>query len=310
MKPRIIRPKSHEEWLKAREDGIGASEVAGILGLSKYDTPFSLWLKKTKQTQPEPENEAMLMGHLLEDAVAKRWEIETGEKVIKASAADIIYVHPEHDFMRATPDRIVRGRKKLLECKTTAFDVDPNDPPVYWIAQVVYQMYVTGIHQADLAWLVNGRAFGYAHIDYDEEFAEFIAEKVKEFWNENVLGGKEPDAIDVSDLAIKVPKSTPEKSVTADESALDQIAVLREKKAMYDALGDEITDLQNSLKMFMEDSEALLDSDGNILLTWKSGKDKTSFDSKRFAEENPDMYEKYCKTVPGSRSFLLKKPKA
>ena len=54
----------------------------------------------------------------------------------------------------------------------------------------------------------------------------------------------------------------------------------------------------------------LLDTDGNILLTWKSGKDKTSFDSKRFAEENPDLYEKYCKTVPGARSFLLKKPKA
>lgn len=310
MKPRIIRPSSHEEWLKAREEGIGASEVGAILGLSKYDTPFSIWLKKTKQVEPEPENEAMLMGHLLENAVAQRWEIETGEKVIKASAADIIYVHPEFPYMRVTPDRIVKGRKKLLECKTTAMDISEDNPPVYWIAQVIFQMYVTGIHQADLAWLVNGRHFGYTHIDYDEEFAEFIAAKVTEFWNENVLGGKEPDAISVEDLAVKVPKSTPEKSVTADESALDQINVLREKKAMYEALGDEITDLQNSLKMFMEDSEALLDADGTVLLTWKSGKDKTSFDSKRFAEENPDLYEKYCKTVPGARSFLLKKPKA
>ena len=310
MKPIIIRPKSHEEWLQSRKEGIGASEVGAILGLSKFDTPFSIWLKKTGQVEPEPENEAMLMGHLLEDAVAKRWEIETGQKVIKASAADVIYVHPEFPYMRVTPDRIAKGRKKILECKTTAIDVNEDNLPIYWVAQVTFQMYVTGIHQADLAWLVNGRHFGYANIPYDEEFAEYIASKVTEFWNENVLGGKEPDAISVEDLAVKVPKSTPEKSVTADESALDQIAVLREKKAMYDALGDEIADLQNSLKLFMEDSEALLDEDGTVLLTWKSGKDKTTFDSKRFAEENPDLYDRYCKTVPGARSFLLKKPKA
>jgi len=61
--------------------------------------------------------------------------------------------------------------------------------------------------------------------------------------------------------------------------------------------------------MYMSDSEAIVDGNGTVLLTWKSGKDKTSFDSKRFAEENPDLYDKYCKTVPGSRSFLLKKIK-
>ena len=309
MKPRIIRPSSHEEWLKAREEGIGASEVAAILGISPWETPFSLYLKKTHQAPPTEENDAMRRGHYLEDAVVQWWMHETGEQVIKASAADIIYVHPEFPYMRVTPDRIVKGRKKILEVKSTAIQMGETIPD-YYLAQVTYQMYVTGIHQAELIYIQGGLTFGRFIVDYDEEFAEFIAAKVTEFWNENVLGGKEPDAICVEDLAVKVPKSTPEKSVTADESALDQIAVLREKKAMYEALGDEITDLQNSLKMFMEDSEALLDTDGNILLTWKSGKDKTSFDSKRFAEENPDLYEKYCKTVPGARSFLLKKPKA
>lgn len=309
MKPIIIRPKSHEEWLKAREEGIGASEVAAVLGVSPWETPFSLYLKKTHQVPPTEENDAMRRGHYLEDAVVQWWMHETGEQVIKASAADIIYVHPEFPYMRVTPDRIVKGRKKILEVKSTAIQMGETIPD-YYLAQVTYQMYVTGIHQAELIYIQGGLTFGRFIVDYDEEFAEFIAAKVTEFWNENVLGGKEPDAICVEDLAVKVPKSTPEKSVTADESALDQIAVLREKKAMYEALGDEITDLQNSLKMFMEDSEALLDTDGNILLTWKSGKDKTSFDSKRFAEENPDLYEKYCKTVPGARSFLLKKPKA
>lgn len=309
MKPRIIKPKDHAEWLRLRSCGIGASEVGTILGLSPFETPFSLFLKKTGQVPPEQENEAMLMGHLLEPVVATRWEMATGQKVIKASAADIIYVHPEYPYMRVTPDRITRGRKKIVECKTTVTNIDKDNLPPHWVAQVIYQQYVTGIHDADLAWLVSGRGFDYATIPYDEEFAEFIAKKVTEFWNENVLGGKEPDAIDVADLAIKVPKSTPEKSIEADDKALEQIAEIREKKAMYEAIGKEIDELTDSLKMYMTDSEALLDETGNILVTWKSGKDKTSFDSKTFAAENPDLYAKYCKSVPGARSFLIKKPK-
>ena len=308
MKPYILRPKTHDEWLKMRGAGIGASEVAAVIGISPWETPFSLWLKKTGQVPPTEENDAMRRGYYLEDAVVQWWMHETGEQVIKASAADIIYVHPEHPYMLVTPDRIVKGRKKILEVKSTAVNMGDSIPD-YYLAQVTYQMYVTGIHNAELIYIQGGLTFGRFIVDYDEEFANLIAERVTEFWTENVLGGKEPDAISVSDLAVKIPKSTPEKAIEADERAIDQLNVLREKKAMYDALGDEIADLQDSLKMFMEDSEALLDADGNVLVTWKSAKDKTSFDSKKFASENPELYEKYCKTVPGSRSFLLKKIK-
>ncbi len=307
-RPIILKPKSHEEWLKMREDGIGASEVAAILGLSPWETPFSLYLKKTHQVPPTEENDAMRRGHYLEDAVVQWWMHETGEQVIKASAADIIYVHPEHPYMRVTPDRVVKGRKKILEVKSTAIQMGETIPD-YYLAQVMYQMYVTGIHQAELIYIQGGLTFGRFIVEYDEEFAEFIAGRVTEFWNESVLGGKEPDAISVADLAVKIPRSTPEKSIEADADAIDQINVLREKKAIYDALADEIAELQNSPKMFMSDSEAIVDENGTVLLTWKSGKDKTSFDSKRFAEENPDLYERYCKSVPGSRSFLLKKLK-
>lgn len=308
MKPIIIKPKSHDEWLKAREAGIGASEVAAILGLSPWETPFSLWLKKTHQVPPTEETDAMRRGHYLEDAVVQWWMHETGEQVIKASAADIIYVHPEHPYMRVTPDRIVKGRKKILEVKSTAISMGESIPD-YYLAQVTYQMYVTGIHQAELIYIQGGLTFGRFIVEYDEAFANFIASEVQKFWIENVLGGKEPDAINVSDLAVKVPKSTPEKSIRADDTATAQIAEIREKKAQYEALGKEIETLQDSLKMYMTDSEAILDETGAVLITWKSGKDKTSFDSKTFATENPELYAKYCKTVPGARTFIIKKQK-
>lgn len=267
MKARIIRPKDHAEWLAEREKGIGASEVGAILGLSPFDTPFSLWLKKTGQVPPEPENEAMRLGHLLEPIVVQLWEAETGEKAIKASAADIIYVHPEHDYMRATPDRIIRGRKKLLECKTTVMAVDADDPPVYWLAQVQYQMYVTGIHDADLAWLVSGRYFGFARIEYDEQFAAFIAAKVSEFWNECVVGGKQPEPISVADFSLK--GSDPGSLIEADDEALAQILALRETNIALSAREADAEAYKDSIKLYMGEKESLT-HEGQVLATWKT----------------------------------------
>ena len=268
MKARVIRPASHEEWLKEREYGIGASEVGAILGLSPFETPFSLWLKKTKQVEPDPENQAMKMGHLLEPVVAQLWEEATGEKVIKASAADIIYVHPEYDFMRATPDRVVRGRKKLLECKTTVTEVDGDDIFPHWLAQCQFQMYVTGIHDVDLAWLVKGRYFGYINVPYDPEFAEFIAERVKEFWNDCVVGGKEPDLISVNDFAMK--GSDPGTTIDADEETLSHIisaVKLNADISVAEAARDAHKD---AVKLYMGESETLT-VNGKAIATWKTG---------------------------------------
>lgn len=280
MKPRIIRPATHEEWLKEREYGIGASEVGAILGLSPFETPFSLWLKKTKQVEREPENQAMKMGHLLEPVVSQLWEEATGQKVIKASAADIIYVHPEHDFMRATPDRIVRGRKKLLEIKTTVTGIDPEDLPTHWVAQVIYQQYVTGIHDADLAYLVQGRYFGYVNIPYDEEFANFIAERVAAFWNENVLADKEPDAISVDDFAFK--GSEPGKTVEADDKALNELLSLYKLNVTLNKDEADANGLKDALKLYMGDAESIVHEDA-ILATWKTGSRGRTF---RLKERN------------------------
>ena len=38
---------THEEWLQQRQTGIGSSEASIILGLSNYESPYSLWEIKT-----------------------------------------------------------------------------------------------------------------------------------------------------------------------------------------------------------------------------------------------------------------------
>lgn len=291
-RPIIIKPKDRAEWLEVRKSGIGASEVASVIGISPWDTPFSLWLKKTGQIPPAEENQAMRLGHLLEPVVATLWEEETGGKVVKASAADIIYQDAEKPWRRVTPDRIAyrisawsgKKEKTLVEIKTTATGFDADTIPDNYLAQCQYQMLVTGIHNCDLAWLTAGRYFDTARIEYDPEFAEWLGAEVDKFYNECVVGGREPDLISVADFVFK--GSTPETTITADEDALKDIEALREVNASINELEEKQDELKECLQLFMGQNEGLVSPDGTLLATWKSGKrGRTFLLKKQKAEE-------------------------
>ena len=42
----VVRPENLQGWLRERTKGIGASELASILGLNKYCTPLQYFTKK------------------------------------------------------------------------------------------------------------------------------------------------------------------------------------------------------------------------------------------------------------------------
>ena len=64
---------SREEWLMRRRKTIGGSDAAGIVGLSRWASPFSVWADKTGRAAEKEDTEAMRQGRDLEDYVARRW---------------------------------------------------------------------------------------------------------------------------------------------------------------------------------------------------------------------------------------------
>ncbi len=72
---------THDEWLLDRRKGIGGSDVATILGLNKWKSPYQLWLEKTSQIDLEhTESEPAYWGNVLEEVVAKEFQERTGKK--------------------------------------------------------------------------------------------------------------------------------------------------------------------------------------------------------------------------------------
>ena len=67
------RSMSRQAWLAERRKTIGGSDAAGIVGLSRYATPYTVWADKTGRLPEQEDNEAMRQGRDLEEYVAKRW---------------------------------------------------------------------------------------------------------------------------------------------------------------------------------------------------------------------------------------------
>ena len=304
---------NREAWLEARKQGIGASDVGTILGVNPYETPLQLWRKKMGIDAPTAENNAMLMGHLLEDAVAQRWALETGKSIIANSKDDFMFVDADKSYLRVSPDRTYwldntsknDDNKGILECKTTQRDIDADTIPQSWFCQVQMNLGVANYQHGSLAWLKMGRDFGYRDIEFDPEFFAWMVEEVDKFWVDNIMGKKAPDPINVTDILVTYPSHVSDKSKEADEYLVSLCGQLKEIKSQIKDLEQSQKDLEDAIKFNMEDAEKLMYK-GSVLATWKSPKPSAKFNLQRFKEEEKALYNSYLQECEGARRFLIK----
>ena len=162
---------SKEEWLRYRKLGIGGSDVAAILGISKWMSEIELWLTKTNQTNELPiENEAMEWGTIMEPIIRNHFVKVTGKKVIELKA---MLQHPQYPFMLADVDGITvddNGNPSIVEIKT-ASEYKRSEweqgVPTYYEMQVRHYLAVTGLKKAYVAVLIGGNSFKIYEVDVD-----------------------------------------------------------------------------------------------------------------------------------------------
>lgn len=312
MATTIIRPTNREEWLTHRQEGIGSSEVATILGLNPWETPYQLWRRKKGLDAPKEETFAMKAGHYLEDAVSMFWHDETGRNIIKRSAIDWLILNADKPYMRVSPDRTYwlsdsrkNSDKGILECKTTQMTIDEEDLPKHWFCQLQYQLGVAELEQGSLAWLCSGRQFGYKDIALVPDFFQWIEEEVTKFWVDNIQGNIEPDATSVADVLLKYNRHTDGKIIeVADDiyTAVNDLKALKEQIAQLD---EQKESLEEKIKLGFGDAEAI-SYGGQTIATWKAPKPSEKFDAKAFAKAHPDLAKEFTAPYQGARRFLIK----
>ncbi|MFZ2529631.1 MAG: YqaJ viral recombinase family protein [Rhodococcus sp. (in: high G+C Gram-positive bacteria)] len=195
-----LKPGS-AEWLST----ITASKISAILGISRFQSQFSLWHQMAGNVEPtqisESTQEMFDMGHAAELAARHFWLLRNPGW--RASQGEVQYVRDDLGFPAvATIDRRAsRGRaRRIVEVKAPRSLEDFGDDgsgeiPADHAAQITWQMFVSGIHDADLvAWPVYGPPKIY-HVEWDQDLADLILQHVC-LWVASLSAGTPPELDD------------------------------------------------------------------------------------------------------------------
>lgn len=316
MSYRILNNLTHEQWLEERKKGIGGSEAGAVMGVSKYDTPLQLYRKKLGLDPPEPENEAMRLGHELEPKVVEAFARVTGNIIDQSTVGDWIAVSDEAECLRVSPDRMywpegtpteqqTPENWEYFEAKTTRNKVDPKNPPLSWLCQVHYVMGVCGLKRGALGWMntVTGD-FDFIYVEKNSAFWQTLKGSLLEFW-QGLQNRIPPAAIKAVDELLLNPKSEKGKTLVANSDDIKLHDRWKEIDEEVKNLLAEKENLEAKLKARLQNAEALTVNGANGLpqniVTWKTGK-KTVFDEEKLKSELPEVFRKYV-TIFDKKSF-------
>lgn len=104
----LLPPDADEQtWLDARRQGpdgyrIGASEIAAVLSLSPWSSPFSLWWQKYHGWQTT-QTRSQRWGHKLEAVVGEVFA-EDHPDLLLCRAGAALWQHPDHPLAVCSPD--------------------------------------------------------------------------------------------------------------------------------------------------------------------------------------------------------------
>ena len=302
---------NNDEWLEYRKGGIGGSDSASILGISKWRTQLELYYDKIGESSTEEIDEQREyifdFGHAMEEFVAVYYQ-KVFERKFKDSlelkfslhyGEDIriekcrvyrdtwMYESPEYPFMRADLDfkvdltlssgQVVTG---IFECKTTSpFSIKDSwesGPPKYYECQTRHYMAVMDVPFAIIACAADNNANNYySHVIFrDNDKEKVLIEAEKEFWW-SVKNRIPPYEMGVDNTKTILGHCNIDPNSKAKSVPEDNGAFVKNKIAEIQAYQENIAALKSSIKS-LEEKENILKSD---LLTYMMSNDKITFET-------------------------------
>lgn len=286
-----------EQQLADRNKGIGGSDAAAVCGLSKYKTPYQLFLEKTGDNVNQINNDYVYWGNTLEDVVANEYEKRTGKKL--TTTTQTIF-SKEHPFMCANVDRLIVDDNAILECKTSSSymrnqwgEPGTDQVPTHYLLQCAHYAIVLNAAYVDLAVLIDSHDYRIYRYERNQALEEKLIEHEKKFWFDHVLKNVPPLPINNQD-AVKLWNSSVSGMVTANSIIQQKIAELKEVKDQTKQLEEKKSQIELLIKQYLRNDDTLVDSFGAKIATWKSY-EMARLDAEALKKEAPDIYKKFVK---------------
>ena len=181
------------EWARV----MTASKVPAVLGLSPWESPRTMWLKMRGELSDDGSNaEAKSRGHYLEAGVIAWWlDRHPDAQGLERAPHRTRGTHRIRGaWAAATPDVEVaddgHGNHAVVEAKTAANDDDWGTPgtdeaPAYYVAQCMWQLWVTGAQIAYIPVLFGRPRLGFEEyvIQRDDALIDAIVARCRAFYD-------------------------------------------------------------------------------------------------------------------------------
>ena len=206
--PRFGPEAYSDEWWRMRANCFGASEAAAVCGVSRWDQPLGVYAKKSgsiNEAKGDQDNEAFERGHRFEPTTLKWYHDKLGGSMVRPP----LLIHPEHDFMVATPDALWAQTEIgslpwsynldyiPVDAKTTLHKGDfgsegTDDIPQEYVMQAQQQMAVTDAERCDLPVLFRDFTFRLYTVRRNDDLIKLILEGEREMMD-RLLNNDPPD---------------------------------------------------------------------------------------------------------------------
>ena len=230
------------EWLAWRRGGIGASDIAGILGISPWASPFSVWADKMGLLPDDEldDDDPREFGRRAEAMVGPWFMDRTGFFLV---GEQMWLTSKDKPWMLATPDALVADLDTIFEADgscppddvlgpleiKTDFGKPWDEIPAHYQAQGQWQMAVGGWDRMWFA-VLHGRRFRTYELERDQADIDMMTERAGDWWVNHVVAQRPPE-IDSSEataaaIAAIYPETTKGKTADLDHvaGALDMLA--------------------------------------------------------------------------------------
>lgn len=187
-----------DAWHAARANGIGGSEIAAVMGLSPYESRFSLWHRKQGLISPVEENDVMYWGKIHEPAICAEFAKRHPEYDVQPSPT---YAAAGRPWQVVNPDRLILDNEwqttAIVEAKTSRDDEGWGEEgtaeiPVHYRAQCQWYMDALVVPRCYVAVLIAGSDYREYVVDYDPADALHMRQAAAEFMR-TLAAGERPD---------------------------------------------------------------------------------------------------------------------
>lgn len=299
-----------EQQRAERKNYIGSSDAAGVLGLSRWNSPLSVWAEKTGQyTRPEPTGMAVKLGVAFEGVIAKLFTDETGLEL--ETVPDTLY-HPAHRCLAANLDFRVKGQRVLVEAKYVGpfsrGDWADGKAPVEYAIQTMHQLAVSGYDSAYLVALISTPELKIVPITRDERALVELVNREVEFWESFVVQGVMPATFKPQDkgvLEALYPEAMGGHAVPLTDADAATIESIQAMETDLKLLEDQIETSKNRLRAALGSAE--VGRIGPHTVRW-SNVQTTRLDATAIKSTAPDIYKKFSKTTASRRFTIQSKP--